>query len=223
MIRRIAPILILAGLAGCGDDDPAPVPPPVRDPQVAQALNDPLMTDPDLSSRNEAAAALTVESDQSLPVLPATPEEAARARAEAAVLAGGAQTLVVPTPAGRDAAGRFAPFVGEVCVRNGTRTAIWAARMPAEMPIYPRGHTRDATGSDAPGCRYRFVTFTTPVGVDDVASFYAAMAAKAKRAAEYRRAGAGMALAGASPGLRYEVRAEAEGDHTLVRIATLEP
>lgn len=75
-------------LGACGDAAPPPSP-EGRDPAIVRALNDPLMTDPDLSSRNEGAAAITVTTDSGLPVMPDRPEELAAARAEAALLAGG--------------------------------------------------------------------------------------------------------------------------------------
>lgn len=220
MLRCVALLPILL-LAACGDD-PEPEARPPRDPQVAQALNDPLMTDPDLSSRNEGAAALTVESDFSLPVLPATPEEIARARAEAAEIAGGAEKLVSPDEAEGATGEPFAAFLPAACGKAMQASAIWAAKLPERMPVYPRGHTAFASGSDAKDCKARIVGFATPVPVDDVMAFYIRRTAQAKIAARYLTAGDEVALQGSGKGLRYEVRARAEGDQTLVRIATLQ-
>ena len=44
--------------------------------------------------------------------------------------------------------------------------------MPAPFPVYPRAAVQDAAGTDVADCALRFVTFITPVPVDDVADFY---------------------------------------------------
>jgi hypothetical protein len=220
VLRRLSLVFVVA-LAACGDDA-APVATQPRDPQVAQALNDPLMTDPDLSSRNEGAAALTVESDFSQPVLPATPEEIAAAKAAAAVAVGGVERLRPLGEPERAANGSFAHFIDAACRQRLQRSAIWAARLPASTPIYPRGHTATASGSDAPECRVREVTYTTPVSPADVIAFHAAMARRSGQPASYARAGDDLSLAGGGGSLHFEVRVRAEGDHSLVRIATRE-
>lgn len=231
---RAAPLLSLALLlAGCDGNERAE-PPPARDPQVARALNDPLMTDPDLSSRNEAAAALTVEVDSGLPVLPATPEEVVRAKAEAAQIAGGADKLVAPgepvatgEPLARDAAPRerLAALLGgsRACGNELAPSARWAARMPAALPIYPRAHTLDAAGSDAPKCRVRTVAFATPVPPGDVLAFYAArIRALGGAGPPLLQAGDDLRLRGAGGSLVYDIYARDERDRTLVRLTTLE-
>ena len=40
------------------------------------------------------------------------------------------------------------------------------------FPVYPRGNVQEAAGTDKNGCALRAVTFTTPVGLEDVLSFY---------------------------------------------------
>ena len=59
MVRVAGCLIVVALAAACSREEPA-TPPEQRNPVVAQALDDPLMTDPDLSSRNEGAAAITV-------------------------------------------------------------------------------------------------------------------------------------------------------------------
>jgi hypothetical protein len=228
MTRVFAILPWLALLAACGDKS-APEAPAPRDPQVAQALDDPLLTDPDLASRNEAAAALTVESDGSLPLLPATPEAIAAARAEAAALVGGADRLVAP-PAAAGAAkavGDDAPEAHLAAVAGGThcasgldRSTIWAARLPAALPVYPRGATIAGAGSDAPGCKARVVAFTTPVPLDEVLAFYWTRAAAL--GPSHRMRGDEHAVVGAGQGLAFDLRARSQDGGTLVRLATLE-
>lgn len=229
---RFAVLLPLMMLASCGDE-PEPQAEPVRDPQVAQALNDPLMTDPDLSLGNEGAAALTVQSDFSLPVLPATSEEIAQAKAEAADIVGGADKLVpLPGPRASTAplaidagpADRLAARLGPTACRDKLQSsAIWAARLPAAMPIYPRAHTLDAAGSDAKGCKVRTVAFSTPVPRDEVLAFYVARAkALGARGPGLTSAGDDLRIIGTAGGLAYDVFARSVEDHTLVRLTVIE-
>ncbi|WP_120717519.1 hypothetical protein [Tsuneonella amylolytica] len=233
MIRSTSMLALVLALAGCNSED-APEPARPRDPQVAQALNDPLMTDPDLSARNEGGAALTVDSDFSLPVIPATPEEIARAKVEAQTILGGSTMLVVPSapvattdplPADADAPSRLAVLVGNTgaCRSTLAKSAIWAARMPAAMPIYPRGHTVDAAGSDDAACRVRTAAFTTPVPRADVMAFYLARTqAIGGKGSPLMRAGEDWRLRGAAGALAYDVFARPQGDHTLVRLTVAE-
>ncbi len=224
-------VVLLSVTAGCGETQ-RQEPLPDRDPQVAQALDSPLMTDPDLSSLNEAAAALTVESDASLPVLPASPEAAAAARSEAALIVGGADKLVpigepegTDPPLARDAKpeDQLAALMDDHgCTDEPSRSAIWAARMPAVMPIYPRGATVKAAGSDERGCRVRLVAFTTPVSAADILAFYANRGRAAGATPKYVRSGEDLQLRGDNRSISYDVRVRTEGDHTLVRLATVE-
>ncbi len=227
---RVAPLLLLASLAACSED-PAPPAAPPRDPLIEQALNDPLMTDPDLSANNEAAAALTVRVDGPLPVLPATPEEVAAARAEAALLVGGADKLRAP-PA---ASGKVAPLrephdpsdhLAMLRDKTGCRatlsnSAIWAARLPAAMPVYPRGATQAATGGEGSGCRVMAVVFTTPVPQADVLAFYWHQAKEARLAPRRLQAGGEDVLQGQGAGTAFDLRTRTAGDQTVVELAVV--
>lgn len=230
---RVLAISLPFALFACGDRpvDQAISP---RDPQVAQALDDPLMTDPDLSTRNEAAAALSVEVDTSVPVLPASAEDMARAKAEAAALVGGTDRLVAPDPPiskgkplRRNAAPRerVAALLGGggACGDAVTGSAVWSARLPAALPIYPRGHTLDAAGSDEAGCRVRTVAYSTPVAPADIMAFYLARArAMGGKGPPLMQAGADLRLKGNTMALAYDIYAGVEGGRTIVRLSTFE-
>ncbi|MFN6961188.1 MAG: hypothetical protein ACK4N6_03010, partial [Rhodocyclaceae bacterium] len=107
MLRAAAPLFWLACLAACAPagereaaNDAALI---ARDPVIARALNDPLMTDPDLASRNEANAAIGFVDSHALPVL-AGGTEAAQAAREAmriALLEGGPLSDLPPAGLGR--------------------------------------------------------------------------------------------------------------------------
>ncbi|MGX7925600.1 hypothetical protein ACWPMX_03385 [Tsuneonella sp. HG094] len=226
---RAVPILMLLGALSACRDDPAPEAPKVRDPQVARALDDPLMTDPDLASRNEAAAALRVESDSSLPVLSATPEFIAAARAEAAALTRGAERFgELSTAPGNMAALASPGAEAQLATMNTTAScraqlqtgAIWAARMPTGVPIYPRGAVQSAAGLDAK-CRVRAITYTAPIPPAEMLAFYAARTRLTGLSATRHADGTGEVLRGGGNGLVYDVRIAPAGDGSLVRLAVV--
>lgn len=228
--RTAVALPMMAVLAACSQAK-APDAPAPRDPAIVQALNDPLMTDPDLSQRNEGAAALTVTSDMGLPVLPATPEAIAAARADAARMVGGADKLAAPPAAKGEASSlpkRWSPGhhlaalgASGACLRTLETGAIFAARLPLSVPVYPRGGTLAAAGSDTPGCTARAVQFATPVPVGDVLAFYWTRATAARLSPEHLASVGGSVIRGSSGGLSLDVRVRAAGDQTLVELATL--
>lgn len=179
--------LVLSGLvllAGCGAaETDAPGPPP-EDAAVSDALADPIMTEPDLSSQNRAHAAIVASAPVSSALPPIDRSDAAigAARDAAARLLGG------PVPAAPDgvksdlkpfreavtAAQMAAAFKigGLGCTQNVEYTARWAAMLPEPLQVYPRGAVEEAAGTDAGGCGLRVVHFKTPVAPDEVIAFY---------------------------------------------------
>jgi hypothetical protein len=68
--------------------------------------------------------------------------------------------------------------------------AIWATRMPAEFPIYPKGRVKEAAGTAGAPCNIRVVSFTTSAAMQDVVDYYYSRARRAGFTAEYEiRAG----------------------------------
>lgn len=214
---RVAAILVPALLAACSAAEEAPQIVPERDPLAAQALGEQIMVDPDLSRQNEANAALTGGSDHSLPPIVSSPEAIAAARQEAADLVGGMANLRPPgQPERADAPLPDATLYAvtelakltrgtAACADRATFTAAWAASMPKALPIYPRGNTIEAAGSDSGNCRLRAVRFLTPVSREDVLAFYTAMARNSAIATSYRRAGDTDVLAGEQAQRRFAV------------------
>ena len=93
MVRAfvLLPLIALAACGDAGDESARDAALIATDPVIARALHDPLMTDPDLASRNEANAAIGFADSGALPVIAATAEET-RASQEAmrmALLEGG--------------------------------------------------------------------------------------------------------------------------------------
>jgi hypothetical protein len=174
------------------------------------------MVDPDLAGQNEAGAALTGGTDQSIPLAIDTPEAIGDAQRQAAVLlreAGAGGEL--PT-AGRLAEGPPSPLAllgdeaarlpdAAECLGAASRSAIWATRLPAALPVYPRGATQEAFGSDAPRCALRAVRFTSPVPPEDIVRFYHARTRAAGLAPRYRAAAGEHRIEGGRGAMRFAV------------------
>lgn len=187
-VAALAAIAILSACNGTGnetDDSPE------MDPASTQALNDPLITDPDLTTRNEAGAALSGTSNDAIPEIDRSTRAIEAARARALELVGGTAKMK-PAPAAREIAAN-APDTkamvaaaqaavspgGANCANSVEYGAGWAAKLPAAFPVYPRGNTQEAAGTDEGECALRIVTYYTPVSVDDVFAFYATRATAA--------------------------------------------
>lgn len=176
-------VAALAIVSGCTRERADPVGAP-RDPAVEAAFAAPLMIDPDLARINPRSAALSFGGPASAPVptLDQGLAETAGATAEAARLAGGVLASPpppesAPAPPGGTLSRALATVTGIAGARADCAAVpqdgfIWAARMPADLPVFPRAHTQLASGADAPGCRLRAMTALTPVAGETVVRFY---------------------------------------------------
>ena len=181
LIACVAPIALLAACGGGADNDADGKD---VDPASEQALNDDLMSDPDMAGRNEAGAALSGTGNANIPQINKSPAAIQAAQTRALELVGGADALKpaptakqiaanAPDSAAMTAAARAAVAPGgENCAEKVTYTTAWAAKLPAALPVYPRGNTREAAGTDEGACSLRIVTFLTPVPLKDVVDFY---------------------------------------------------
>ncbi|MFC3173802.1 hypothetical protein ACFOD9_06015 [Novosphingobium bradum] len=200
-------LLLAAALAGCSGEKPADRRAD-QDPAVAAALAEQLMTDPDLARINPENRVLAGGGPPSarIPLDDRSPQALARARADAARLVPPAQAVAPPAAAAPLApARRDSPALAAVAALGpGARACAgklepgfaWAARLPAAMPIYPRGHAQQAAGTDRDGCGLRVVNFVSPVPAAELAGFYWAMARRAGLAPDHRLAGADHVIAG---------------------------
>ena len=214
-IALFALMALVLALAACGQDAETVAKKEAVDPAIGAALADQIMVDPDLAGQNRGNAALTGGGpvDGSLPPEVSTPEAVAAAKSDAAKLVGG--TLRPAPAAGSSAetspaaasltAAETGQVLGKACADKVNYTMAWAARMPAPFPIYPRGHVREAAGTDREGCRLRVVNFVTPVAVQDVLDFYFTRAASAGFRAERRREGGDEVLRGTKGSASYIV------------------
>jgi hypothetical protein len=188
MFRAASNLLtVLAGallLASCGGAEKKAAAAPPDDAAVSDALADPIMTDPDLTSQNQAHAAVVAAGPvtSALPPIDRSPEAIAAAEDAAKQLVGG-PIADAPSPAAADLAllrdaltaaqmAAAARITRDDCLQAIAYTARWAALLARPFEVYPRGAVEEAAGTDAGGCGLRVVHFRTPVAVDDVVAFY---------------------------------------------------
>ena len=209
---------VLLALAACSRPDKAPPPDAERDPAAAAALDDPIMTDPDLVLQNRGDSALSGGGPPpgDLPDFDRTSEAAEAARTAAHIQLGSVPPRAPgPTytrPQSRLTGSLTMPALAAAagiaalpCADQLGFTMAWAARLPAGLPVYPRGHAIMAAGSDQPGCIVRAVRYVTPVAVSDAVDYYFATTRAASLPAERRREGSDEVVAGGKSGAAYAV------------------
>ena len=221
---QVTPALAPLALAACGSDKPEKIAGQGTDPLLAHALAGPLMTDPDLASRNRALAAISGGGPEvtELPIIENGAEAIAAAKGEAEQLAGGKiSSATLPgegsNPALRDAVTavqRAAALTGpgSNCGAKATYDMAWSLRLPQAFPIYPRGHLIEAAGNDGLGCRLRVVRFVTPVDPVAVIDFYHTLARAAHFAVRHRQDGGVELLEGGKGAAAYAVQARVRED-----------
>lgn len=221
MVKHPARLVMLglAGtllLAGCGAKDKKPAA-EESDPAMSGALSDQIMVDPEMAGQQGAAVAVN-NSPITLPPQDRSPEAIALAKGKAAEMLGGS-LLAAPKPAqgGASSLAEGAATAAQVaqasklahtdCTSKVQYSNTWAAKLPAELPVYPRGAVQEAAGTDNDGCALRVVNFLTPVTPEDVISFYYTSASKGGYGAEYKLDGKDHALGGSKGGKAYVVYA----------------
>lgn len=195
MVRRaLIPLACLGLLAACGPDgDEAAQGAALiaTDPVIARALHDPLMSDPDLASRNEAAAAIGFADSAALPVLAGSSAAADAAREAMRIELLESGTLPDLPPAS-DAPGPalLGPMSGPeellasvgapgTCAKELKEDFALAATLPPAAAIPPRAMVVQAGGSDAKGCAVRIVRYLTPAPPKDVLQYHFVRAGRA--------------------------------------------
>lgn len=172
------------------------------DPAIVGALGDQIMVDPDLTSQNEANSALSTSARSgALPAEARSPQAVSAAREEAQRLLRDSGGIQSPPSAEVDegddkgetlltVTARAAALSGEgECADKATFTMQWAAKMPLNFPVYPRGSVQEAAGTDTGSCGLRVVNFITPVPPSDVMEFYYSRAINAGFEAQRRMRG----------------------------------
>lgn len=213
-----APVALLAACSGGteGDDNADG-----SDPASDAALNGDLATDPDLAGDSEAGAALSGTGNQGVPNIDTSQRAVEAARDRAAEMVGGRENLSdMPSPtqiAGTDTVTKpmqeAAKRIGQnaACFEGVSYSTAWAAKLPGEFPVYPRGNTMEAAGNDQGSCAVRAVSFKTPVPVSDVFAFYAARARAAGYSVDYTVVGTESVLSGYKDKSAYTIYARSAG------------
>lgn len=144
-------------LTGKGDADPA----------LTAALEDQIMVDPALSGQANEDAIRPASQPYQAPI-PAT-EIAPQSKPDASPTLG--SLAEAQAEISKDS------FNG--CALDVQYSADYAARLPADLPLYPQSQVSEAAGSDQGGCKLRAVSHSTAADLKSVAVHYAANARKA--------------------------------------------
>jgi hypothetical protein len=72
----------------------------------------------------------------------------------------------------------------------------YAAKLPADMPLYPKSRVIEAAGSNDNGCKLRAVTHSSSAAIGDVAAHYAAVGRKAGYSVGAKPDGKGQLITG---------------------------
>lgn len=217
-VTALAAVLLLAGCGSAKQPGDAAEP----DPAMTGALGDQIMVDPEMAGADGAALAPNPGKIE-LPPQQRSPEAIQAARDEAMVQAGG-NLKSAPRPGAGSASSLVegAATAAQVaqdakaaradCTAKAQYSATWAAKLPQDLPVYPRGAVQEAAGTDSAGCRLRVVNFVTPVTPGDVIDFYYTKTTGAGYGAEYRMDGSDHVLGGRKGGQAYLVYARKLGN-----------
>lgn len=207
MIFRLTAFSATLALAACGQGSEANNSLALNDadPALTSALEDQILTDPDLAQQ---ANRLNVRP----PELPTRAEYPP---------AGG------PPPVRRVAADAGPPpQSGHSCSARGAAPSFrygmeWAERLPAAFPAYPGGRVTEAAGQDEGDCRVRVVTFRTADPFQRVIDWYRDRAVQAGYSAEQQARGRDHVLGGvnqATSGAYYLIVTPVDGGSEVALI-----
>lgn len=196
-MRRLAALMLLClVLAACADEaareEQTREALIARDPVMARALADPLMSDPDLASRNEANAALGFADSHALPVLAASAADirAARDRMRLELLADGP----IPNLPGAVKPGAGVTLLGPMaspealleavgapttCASDLREDFALAASLPPLAMLPPQAMVVQAGGAETPGCTVRIIRYRIAASPEDVLQYHYAKARRA--------------------------------------------
>lgn len=186
------PLCLAAAACGSGDRaEPDPYEAIAQDPVIARALHDPLMSDPDLASRNEANAAMGFPDSSALPVFTATSQDAQDAR-EALRIELLSDGPIPDLPPVSDGPGgpRLGPMAGPAdllaavgapasCAAKLREDFALAANLPAAAAIPGGAMVVQAGGADAKGCGLRIVRYRSAAPRADILQYHITRAVRA--------------------------------------------
>lgn len=171
------------------------------DPAMNGALEDRILVDPALaeSSNSNMVKAPDQPLDGSIPADTGTEGTVASAEElDGAKLMRAPKPKVVDAADCRDCANNgggqtLEALAAEQGVKRGKGTceaklqygAGWAARMPTEFPVYPKGRVKEAAGVEGGICDIRVVSFSTSASMQAVADYYYTRARRSGFTADY--------------------------------------
>ncbi len=181
------------------------------DPAMNAALEDKILVDPALadSANSNMVKAPDQPLDGSVP--PDSGYEGSTASAEeldGAKLMRAPQPKVVSDGDCRDCASNGAQTLEALAAEQGVKRgkgtceaklqygAGWAARMPTEFPVYPKGRVNEAAGVEGGICDIRVVSFTTSASLQSVVDYYYTRARRSGFTADYEIRGGENVLGG---------------------------
>ncbi len=179
----LAPALLLAACGPGGEDKAVSG---AADGELASALGDEIMVDPDLAGQNQGNSAVGAGvANGTLPPEMLSQDALDRARSAALDLVGGAGRMK-KAPVAVEVAGKLpdgaalavasraaaAPGGNGNCADRAEYTMGWAAKLPASFPVYPQGAVQEAAGTDEGNCALRVINYLTAVPLDEVIDFY---------------------------------------------------
>ena len=190
-MRRMLVLLMCLMAAACSDlaeeaaNDAAPI---ASDPVMARALHDPLMSDPDLASRNEANAAIGFVDSGALPVITGSPEAAGKAREALRLdLLERGSIPELPPPA-QGASGKVmgplssaadllaAVGAPAMCESQLVEDFALAADLPPVAAIPPSAMVMQAGGADGDACGLRIIRYHSVAPREDLLQYHYAVA-----------------------------------------------
>lgn len=170
------------------------------DPAMNAALEDKILVDPALAdaSNSNMVKAADAPLDGSVP--PDTGYEGSTASAQEldnAKLMRAPKPTVVAAGNCRDCSANGPQTLEALAVEQGVKRgkgtceaklqygAAWAARMPTEFPVYPKGRVQEAGGVEGGICDIRVVSFSTSASMQSVADYYYTRAKRSGFSADY--------------------------------------
>lgn len=173
--------LLVAALAGCGAEPATSDRESEVDPATRLALEAPLLVDPGLDAQSRRFAVISDPAplDGSLPPEDFAPATVAAARSEGLKLSGPPdKSALAEAPCPACTAPTLAQRSAAICNAKFATDLLQATEFPAELPIYPRAHLREA-GAGEGACSVQAASFTAPANASEALGFYRAMAGKA--------------------------------------------
>lgn len=186
MRRAFIPVLcvMLAQCAPAEPDRSADTRLIATDPVMARALHDPLMSDPDLASRNEANAAIGFVDSSALPVLDGSRDQAQAVREAARLeLLDDGEIPELPKPRREPHGKALGPMASaaerlaalgapQACAARLKDDFGFAANLPRPAAIMPMGMVVQSAGAKSAGCRIRIIRYATAADSDDVLQYH---------------------------------------------------